>query len=249
VEALCAEPHGRSLDWSGCSNVRDLGGLRTTRGRELRRGALVRADSLDQLTDTGWNALREHGVRTIVDLRAPAESGPIGAPPELTLLHLPVSDFADEEFWSTWRGVPKTSAYYRGMIERWPARYAAAVSAVARAEQGGVVVTCQMGRDRTGLVVALLLRLVHVPIGTIAADWEYSTVALSSIYDRWIADAADDPEDQAVLIRESVVEARALREALHGLDVRAHLQQAGLPPEDVAAVERRLLVPREGDGR
>ena len=59
----------RHLDWDGCFNVRDLGGLRTADGRRTRRGAAVRVDGLNRLTATGWAALWAHGVRTVIDLR------------------------------------------------------------------------------------------------------------------------------------------------------------------------------------
>ena len=47
TRAVTAEPH---LDWDGCGNVRDLGGLPAADGRRTQRGALVRADALDRLT-------------------------------------------------------------------------------------------------------------------------------------------------------------------------------------------------------
>ena len=48
----------RDLDWEGCFNVRDLGGLRTRDGRTTRFGRIVRADALDGLTEAGWAAPR-----------------------------------------------------------------------------------------------------------------------------------------------------------------------------------------------
>jgi protein-tyrosine phosphatase len=47
----------RRLDWEGCLNVRDLGGHPTEDGGETRMGAIVRADSVRQLTEAGWAAL------------------------------------------------------------------------------------------------------------------------------------------------------------------------------------------------
>ena len=68
--------------------------------------------------------------------------------------------------------------YYGAALERWPERAAAAVAAVARAEPGGVVVHCGLGRDRTGLVTMLLLALVGVAPQDIADDCELSTSRL-----------------------------------------------------------------------
>jgi hypothetical protein len=47
----------RELAWEGCLNVRDLGGHRMRDGRQTGYGAVVRADSVRQLTDPGWEAL------------------------------------------------------------------------------------------------------------------------------------------------------------------------------------------------
>src|SRR5207237_3157705 len=59
----------RELAWEGCLNVRDLGGLPTEDGGQMRYGQVVRADSVRQLTDAGWKAVADYGVRTVVDLR------------------------------------------------------------------------------------------------------------------------------------------------------------------------------------
>ena len=82
----------RHLDWQGCHNARDLGGLRTADGGETRWGAVVRADAPDQLSADGWAALEAHGIRTIVDLRNDDELRPdlVDRPPGLTTLHLPL---------------------------------------------------------------------------------------------------------------------------------------------------------------
>jgi hypothetical protein len=66
----------RHLDWDGCCNVRDLGGLRVAGGRMTRRGAVVRSDSPAGLTPAGWAGLWGHGIRTIVDLRNDEERDP-----------------------------------------------------------------------------------------------------------------------------------------------------------------------------
>src|SRR6266545_6123813 len=62
-----------TLEWDGCLNVRDLGGLPTAGGGRTREGSVVRADNIRRLTDAGWHALEHHGVTRIVDLRWPEE--------------------------------------------------------------------------------------------------------------------------------------------------------------------------------
>ena len=63
------ETENRFLRWKACYNVRDLGGLATTDGARTRRGVLIRADSVGQLTEQGRIALEAYGIRTIIDLR------------------------------------------------------------------------------------------------------------------------------------------------------------------------------------
>jgi len=71
----------RHLDWEGCLNVRDLGGLPAAGGRVTRWGAVVRSGDPARLTPAGWAALRGHGIRTIVDLRNDDERDPAPDPP------------------------------------------------------------------------------------------------------------------------------------------------------------------------
>ena len=63
----------RILDLVGAYNFRDLGGYPTTDGRRTRWGRVFRSDTLQELTDTDINVLRQLGLATIVDLRTPTE--------------------------------------------------------------------------------------------------------------------------------------------------------------------------------
>ena len=143
----------RQLDWDGCFNVRDLGGLRTADGRAVRRGALVRADALERLTAAGWRALEAHGVRTVVDLRNADEIGADAAPRPagLTTVRLALDRIEDREFWDRWSNGPVfgTPLYYRPHLDRFAHASAAVVAAIAHAAPGGVAYHCAGGRDRT----------------------------------------------------------------------------------------------------
>ncbi|HEV7639710.1 MAG TPA: tyrosine-protein phosphatase, partial [Gaiellaceae bacterium] len=145
-----------SLDWEGCVNVRDLGGLPTEDGRRTRLGGVVRSDNVRSLTDEGWRALAEHGVKRIVDLRFPeelAEDQPrdvdievvhvsvLGAVRDMEYVreldaHLAVNEIADHYAWS-----------YVDFLERYRERFGQAFAAIADAE-GAVVVHCFAGKDR-----------------------------------------------------------------------------------------------------
>ncbi|HEX6291312.1 MAG TPA: tyrosine-protein phosphatase [Herpetosiphonaceae bacterium] len=233
----------RNLDWNACFNVRDLGGIRTGDGRRTRRGAVVRADSLNQLTAAGWAALKAHGIRTIIDLRNDHELGSDTAPRPngLTTVHMPLDDIADTEFWDyCWdNGLDGSPLYYLPFLERKPERCAAAVAAIARAAPGGVVIHCGIGRDRTGLITLLLLALVGVAPEDIAADYELSNVRLRP---RWTALGEEDQEPiiEALLRRKQTSARAAILATLASLDVAAYLRSGGLSDDDLAAVRERL---------
>ena len=222
----------RHLDWDGCANVRDLGGI-GTRGAVIRRGALVRADALDRLSARGWAALEAHGVRTVIDLRNEDELAADLAPRPagLTTLHLPLDGVEDTEFWRDWHGRPEfgTPIYYRPFLDRFPERTAAVVTAIARAAPGGVAVHCGIGRDRTGLIAILLLALAGAGPEEIAADYALSEARVTS------GGVGSFYEDSGITAAEVIAE------LLAGLDVDAYLRAAGVSEDELAAIRGRLL--------
>ncbi len=223
----------RHLNWDGCANVRDLGGLRTRDGRAIRRGALVRAVALVRLSAAGGGALEAHGVRTVIDLRNDDELGEDLAPrpPGLTTLHLPLDGIEDMEFWKDWHGRPEfgTPLYYRPFLDHFPARTAAVLTAIARAAPGGIAVHCGIGRDRTGLITILLLALAGVDEEAIAADYALSEARVPfGRVGRFSEDRGTTP-------------AEVIGDLLAGLDVEAYLRLAGVTDDDLAAIRARLL--------
>jgi protein-tyrosine phosphatase len=243
----------RDLVWDGCLNVRDLGGHPTEDGGETRFGVYVRADNVERLTDTGWRALVDYGVRTVVDLRLAAER--TAAPPDglpVVALHRPlVPDFGHpdwEEINALSLGaVPpdSTRVVYTEFLERYRDRFGEAVSTIATADDGGAVLFhCMGGKDRTGLVTALLLRLTGVEREAVAADYAQSGSNLQALHDEWIAGALDDDERE-LRIRITATPAEAMLGVLDTLDqryggVEGYLRSAGVRERELAGIRSRL---------
>ena len=236
----------RHLAWEGCVNVRDLGGLRTSEGGVIRRGAVVRGDALDRLSAAGWAALEAHGIRTVIDLRNDDElaEDPAPRPRGLTTLHLPLDGVEDVEFWKDWHDRPEfgTPLYYRPFLDHFPQRTAAVITAIARAEPGGVAVHCGIGRDRTGLIAILLLALVGVASDDISADYELSEPRVQALLDRLAGGQSDYLDSAAAFYeRAGTSAAEVITTMLADLDVEAYLRAAGVSDEDLRAVRSRLL--------
>ncbi len=240
-EPMTAERH---LEWDGCFNARDLGGLRTAEGRTTVRGAVVRSDNLDRLTPKGWSAVVEHGIRTVVDLRNhdewPARNA--ARPAELAIVHQPLDDRADTRFWDRWGHLDGTPLFFQPFLDGKPERCAAAVAAVAHAQPGGVLVHCAGGRDRTGLVVLLLLALAKVVPEDVVSDYELSAERLRPRYAQlgW-GDVNGKIEE--ILERKGTSARATVLATLASLDVDARLRAGGLGDAELAGVRARLLGP------
>ena len=233
---------GRNLEWASCLNVRDLGGHAVPGGRETRRGAVVRADALDRLTSAGWDALLAHGVRHVVDLRAASELARRRGPREVEAHHVPLFE---DEHWDTIHQADTIAALYGRMLEYCSASFARVVAAIGAAGRGGVVVHCQVGKDRTGLVTALLLSLAGVDRVDIAADYALSDARARPLFGEWI-ESAPTPElreRRRWLAGAPEAAMTATLELLQGRygGAEAYLVGAGATRADLDAVRHKLL--------
>jgi protein-tyrosine phosphatase len=241
----------RDLVWDGCLNVRDLGGLPTEDGGMTRFGSIVRADNVRKLSEDGWRALSEYGVTTIVDLRLADELA--ADPPrelDVDVLHIPVFD-GDPAFWADLDArlarldaVGHKREAYLASLERGRRRFGAAFAAVANARPGIVVVHCAGGKDRTGLVSALLLRNAAVGVDDIAADYALAEERLAVLREAYLA-AATDEADRELRLRLSGAPAEAMRGVLEKLErqyggVGGYLREAGVDDETLARGRARL---------
>ena len=221
----------RDLEWEGCDNVRDLGGLPTAGGGETVRGRIIRANNLDLLTHNGWQALWDSGVRTVIDLRNEEECRPdVTRPAGLTILRVPFDAYASSEWVRTWYppGLPNNLGRY---LADYPQALVDFGHAVASAEPGGIVVHCAGGRDGTGLAAMMLLMHAGVDQRIAAADWERSIERLARYYEReGAADMKDDflgmPDPETLEeVRSKVADflATLRTETYFGHEVRARL--------------------------
>jgi protein-tyrosine phosphatase len=170
----------RHLPLDGTYNVRDCGGYLTREGRAVKWGVLFRADGLHRLTREGQAALLGYGVQTIIDLRRSEElkTAPNVFADSSDVQYHHVSLLVDEAFHAEPQRDPEPLVvmYRRILDERQEQVYKALSTFAGPAGLPGLM-HCTAGKDRTGLITALLLALVGVPHETIVADY-----ALTSTY-------------------------------------------------------------------
>lgn len=240
--------------WDGAVNLRDLGGLPLEDGATTVPGRVWRSGAPEPISPTGWAEAVEAGLTTVVDLRNPAEIKQArdllpGAarPAGIVTRNTPTEDLGDPHFLAAcgpWLDHPRsyapTTAMYPHLVGR-------AFRAVADAE-GPVLVHCSAGRDRTGMIVAMLLALAGVEHEAIATDYERAFRGTSHrgggvVYDvergAWVQHPGETWT--ARQLDERLRERRAaLLEWLADLDPVAYLRYAGLDEERINRLRERL---------
>ncbi|MEV7614884.1 tyrosine-protein phosphatase [Streptomyces sp. NPDC089799] len=185
----------RHVDFGNLHNFRDLGGYRTRDGRTVRWGRLYRADSLGKLAGPGAEADRERfaalGVRTVIDLRYPWEIEAKGRVPEAeglayhncSIEHRPYDQAEIDPGLDPWRYLADRFAE---VAEDGTAELREALEVIADGDAPQVF-HCASGKDRTGLLAALVLALLGVDEDTIAADFALTELATARLVADWHA--------------------------------------------------------------
>ncbi len=167
----------RTLRIDGVLNARDVGGLTGELGT-VRRGLLFRAACLSGLTPTGARGLARYGLRTVIDLRTALERQ---QEPNLVAGAAELAGVREVcvELLSTLQDLPVVSEeLYRHLVERCGPGIVAVFEELATPGTLPALVHCLVGKDRTGLTVALLLDLLGVERPAILADYLESNLGL-----------------------------------------------------------------------
>ena len=182
-----------SLILEGALNVRDLGGHPTLDGGHTRTGILFRADSLRRLTSRDVSTLLDLGVAANVDLQSEDETAYFGRG---LLEEAPITWIPVREATLRPRGERPTGggdvllARYREYLRDAPEAFVRAVSDIAQPGHLPAVINCFFGKDRTGVLSALVLDSVGVTRDAIVADYAASAERMPAL----LARLRDDPD-------------------------------------------------------
>ncbi len=171
----------------GKLNFRDVGGLPTTDGSQIRRGVIFRSEGPASFGPEHREELAALGFRLVCDLRAATErdKSPNDWAGSARLLNLDInSDLraSPSELLTTMGDKPSVDRLKRATLHNYsvtPAalqpRMRSLVEAIADGETPALI-HCTAGKDRTGVLVALLLLPLGVPEETVMADYLQSAV-------------------------------------------------------------------------
>lgn len=229
------------------ANFRDVGGLPADGGRQIRGGRLFRSDSLQELAgDDITNIVDRLGVRYIIDLRTSEESvqqgrGPLAGYP-IGYLNVPLVDVDAPA------GPPGqvVLTQYLQHLEHDP-NLPLAIEMVAHTVRLPTVVHCAAGKDRTGVVMALVELLLGVPAEHVVADYMRTAANMDVVvarlrrWPRYADNMAKLPEE---IYR---CEEHVIRGLLDGLAERyggagGWARYQGIGPDVVRRLRDRLLI-------
>lgn len=236
----------RVLAVDGACNVRDLGGYLTNDGRTTRWGTMLRAASLHQLAAASQQELIDGGLRTVIDLRG---SNEIALKPNV----FSADSRVNYHNISIMNPAVIASLQSRSLGELYISlldhahdelRHVFALLAEASEKGEAALFHCAAGKDRTGVIAALLLALAGVPNETIVEDYTLTAECLLPMMDEL---RSERPDGVSVEVYEQVLGCDAVHmermlahlESRYG-NAERFLQQIGLSDEQISAIRTRL---------
>ncbi|MEO8283228.1 MAG: tyrosine-protein phosphatase [Pseudarthrobacter sp.] len=209
-------------------------------------GGVYRMGRREWLTETGWQQAYDDGVRTVVDLRHPREALRRDTDPPVAdhawsgvnIVIAPTEEPDDPRFTAVCGPYLNDPAHYLHNVRLYPQKLVAVFRAVAAAAADAVVIHCAAGRDRSGLVAAMIQDLAGHSDQLIADGYSKAARGINERYrthgppharERYLIDA-----ELASLMEER---GRTVVKFVRELDTRAFLLENGLSTEELAAVE------------
>ena len=236
----------RHIPLEGLHNLRDLGGYAAQDRTTTRWGQMYRSDSPHRVGADGLKQLEELGVTTVIDLR---HSGELESAPN------PLSALPDYRHISLFAGLksdPLTAqdsleALYEATLEQCGDSVREVIETIANAE-GAVLLHCTAGKDRTGIISALLLLAVGVQSEDVVTDYALTAMHARSLLNELLEKTKLAGGDSGRFARFLTAEPETMHstlEALHAKhgSARAYLEGIGVSKQSLARLEQRWLEP------
>ncbi|MBC5648286.1 tyrosine-protein phosphatase [Christensenella tenuis] len=235
----------KPLPLTGAHNVRDLGGYPTEDGKRTKYKAFLRGDSLNGLTGKDRAFLAEYGVTLVIDLRSSKETkmNPDHIDKrEMEYLNVPLLDQIQSTLLKG-KMPDDMSEMYIGLVENSKDGLKEVFTRMVN-ERGVILYHCTAGKDRTGIITMLLLKLAGVADDTVLADYAISETYMKETFERQrkMVEAAGIKAPDYVF-RSKPEYMQKLMEHIAGKygTAKGYLESLGLSEEEIGTLEGKIV--------
>ena len=242
----------RHLTIDRIENIRDLGGHPTRHGKLTSWKAFVRADHYQPWSEATRQALVDYGVSLVVDLRMPEEAQGAAAefaPTKLRYQNIPLltqAQINSERYQWIDKNRRENGEFYLYILEECREPIRRILSAMAENVSGATLFHCYIGRDRTGVIAALLLSLADAEHDAIVHDYTLTEEHFGERLAQWRASAIAEGADAERARVWTAASPQSMRMTLQHLHERhgggeAYVKACGVGDDVIARLRERLL--------
>lgn len=233
--------------------MRDLGGYRTATGQQTRSNLLIRSGNLDKLTVDARKQLEAYGVKSIVDVRDEWEvdhyPNAFASVPTVDYHNLPLLGDAlsnDEAWQQTSKDYVHLHELYIKYLEQCKVQIARIITKIVESD-AITICHCHAGKDRTGIIIALILSMVGVSHEDIAHDYSLSRQEIEHLVQEWRDYAIETGRDLAKVERGASSTQQTMLTMLDYIEqeydsTEHYLQTCGVSSVTIAQLNSRFLV-------
>jgi protein-tyrosine phosphatase len=236
----------------GGYNLRDLGELPSSTGKATKRGVFVRAGNLDKLSKAAQSQFIDYGLKTVIDLRSEWECqnypNVFAQSSHVQYKNLPMmnDDLSNNpEFKAKTEHCPNLSEVYRVYLDTCQQPLGMIISAIADSPTT-TAFHCYAGKDRTGIVAALLLSVAGVEDKVIAQDYAETNEHIRHLVAEWRENTIKNNRDLAKMERDSAAAPETILDSLtyirqNYVGVEEYLQLCGVSSQQLQAIKASFV--------
>ncbi len=246
----------RSIEVRGTFNFRDFGGYTSSDGNQVRSGILFRSGSIDRIMETDAKSVQnELSIETIMDLRHPDElqdNDTRGALADLVTVRHMFSIMNPQKTLLENRaeldilyGIGKSGPRYFALLENSERLWKQIVQILIDPKSYPILAHCTAGKDRTGVIAALILDLAGVDQDTISIDYEMSSATVDQLLE-YLVDAGRTPEGDVEVIKSRMLAPRKNMDDFLTLlyqkygGAKGYIKNLGFSDTDIATIKEFL---------
>jgi protein-tyrosine phosphatase len=240
------------LQFEGGYNLRDLGEITTSRGQVTRKGIFIRSGNLDKLSNEAQEQLIQYGVQTVIDLRNERECqdypNVFAKSKQIQYRNIPlIGDKlnGNEQFKAQTERHATLHEVYCAYLDTCQAQIGTIIGAIAESPTA-TVFHCYAGKDRTGIIAALLLALVEVEDSLIATDYAETNQQIMHLVEEWRTYAIKNNRDLAKLERDASAAPETILNSLthvreHYGSVEEYLRICGVTSNQIVQLKNNFI--------